>query len=219
MLQGKTSKVINALAGRLARLCLTQPPLLVTAVPGHEQLNERLRNTLLSMSQTVPDVVSNRNNGPSYFDNKWLSKNDLFKSDDPDIQTLMRYVEAYVNERFALTTPDRQLAITSMWCIVGQTGLTGRRHVHRGKVSGAYYVDAGSGEDPDSGVLQFFPRWGKAVWPARRYWNAGVAGYRNGVPTLVPQSGLLVLFPSDLLHSVRRYAGTRERIVVSSNLE
>ena len=219
MLHGRISKVVDALAGRLARICSMQPPFPVTAVPDHEQLNRRLRKTLMTMSRTIPDVVSNRETGPSYFDNKWLSKNDLFKSDDPDIQTLMQHVEAYVNKRFAAATQERRLFITSMWCIVGQTGLTGRCHVYRGKVSGAYYVDSGRAEDPDSGLLQFFPRLGKAMWPARHYWNTGVADYRNGVPTLAPQSGMLVLFPGDLLHSVRRYAGKRERIVVSFNLE
>jgi len=105
-----------------------------------------------------------------------------------------------------------------MWCIVGQTGLTGRRHAHGGKVSGVYYVDSGSGEDPESGALQFFPSWRKAIWSARHLWDARIAEYRHGVPTIVPQSGLLVLFPSHLQHSVKRYVGTRERIVVSFNL-
>jgi hypothetical protein len=62
--------------------------------------------------------------------------------------------------------------------------------------SGVYYLEAG---DPDSGGAITFAR-------------------GREVETVVPRAGLLLLFPSDLLHSVGTYAGTAPRISVAFNL-
>ncbi len=38
-----------------------------------------------------------------------------------------------------------------MWAIVSKAGMEGRPHMHSGKVSGAYYVDAGACDDTGIG--------------------------------------------------------------------
>lgn len=219
-LKKRTRILIDKMSTRLALFRRVQPPLQLTVIPDHEKLNENLRNTLYRMSQTVPDIETNLTHRPSFLSNKWLSKNNLFKSDDPDIQELRHYIENYINNRFELTVPEKQLAIISMWCIVGRTGYNGEKHSHAGKISGVYYVDPGSDEVDEGGFLQFHPLWKMLAWPAQRYWNAvDGAEYIDGFPSIVPTPGLLVLFPSKLKHSINRYKGRRERIAIAFDLK
>ena len=49
-------------------------------------------------------------------------------------------------------------------------------------------LDSGSGDDPESGALQFFPDWRRKIWPARHHWAHRIADYRNGLPAIVPRS-------------------------------
>lgn len=61
-------------------------PLLAVKAPDFENLNARLRLGLISMSDSLPDQVSNQAEKQSYFENKWLSGQDLHKSKDHDMQ-------------------------------------------------------------------------------------------------------------------------------------
>ncbi len=80
--------------------------------------------------------------------------------------------------------------------------------------SGVYYVDAGapSPDRPLSGVLEFLdPRAGVEAVTA--------PGDPYGEPVRVmPEAGLLVIFPSWLYHWVHPYAGHAPRIAVSFNV-
>jgi hypothetical protein len=90
-----------------------------------------------------------------------------------------------------------------MWVMVSKSGMTGIRHNHSGRVSGAYYVDSGSSGALDGGLMQFF------VKPQMN----------NPTHRLVPESGQVFLFPSSLEHSVSRYEGASARIVIAFNLD
>ena len=208
----------DRLAATIARIRQTPPPLMAIQFPDHEQLNSRLRPKLMFMSETVPNKVTNRPSGKSFFSNRWLSATNLFELNDPDIQELVHRIEEYVNQRLELMQTDDQVSIFSMWCIVGKTGMEGRRHTHFGKISGVYYVDSGCSDDPKSGAMQVFPKWIKPLWPDKKYWGDPIAEYRQGIPTITPKPGLLLLFPSNMCHSVLQYVGHSERIVVSFNL-
>ena len=48
-------------------------PFVTATIPDFEALNARLRETLIAMSQSIPDTVSNMADGRSYFENKWQS--------------------------------------------------------------------------------------------------------------------------------------------------
>jgi hypothetical protein len=175
-------------------------PVLVARVPDHEPLNVRLRRLLVGKSQTVRDQVSNQPNGESYFDNKWLSLPDLHKSEQSDIQTLVKFAELIVNR--VPRSDGRAASVVSMWCIVSKPGLEGRRHKHSGRVSGSYYVDAGSSGARDGGLLQFYAQ-PDSSQPSHR---------------IEPESGCLYLFPSMLEHSVSRYDGPGPRVVIALNM-
>jgi hypothetical protein len=175
-------------------------PVLAVRLPDHEQLNMRLRRLLIDKSQTEPNQVSNQRHGQSYFDNRWLSRADLHKSDEPDMQRLVKFAERVAN-RALRSDPGPAVSVVSMWCIVSKPGLEGRRHNHGGCVSGSYYVYAGSSGAEDGGLLQFY------------------VDRRSAQPShsIKPESGVLYLFPSPLRHSVSRYDGTDPRIVIGLN--
>lgn len=195
---------------------VAQPYVTVT-IPDSETLNARLTETLIAMSRSVPDAVSNMASGQSYFVNKWLSKSDLHLNLDPDIQSLVKFAEEAANREFQPAGSDK-LSVTSMWAVVGEPGLKGERHEHEGKVSAAFYVAAGSSGPEDGGELQFFESLGSRF--LRRVRSRLGLSPKEPRPSHVvaPRSGLLVLFPSALTHSVSRYEGTDPRIVISINL-
>ena len=177
-------------------------PVAMVKAPDFISLNQRLRDYLLKLSQSVPDRVSNNQNGVSYFDNKWLSQAQLHKSDNNDLQTLKTFAEQTANKKFRSTEPGLVISTTSMWSIISEAGLTGSRHNHRGRVSGAYYVDAGSSGEPDGGLMQFYNQ----------------PGSSHPSHSFTPEPGLLLLFPSSLEHSVTAYTGESRRIVISLNM-
>lgn len=192
-------------------------PYMAVSVPDYEGLNARLRETLTAISRTVPDAVSNMASGQSYFVNKWLSKSDLHLNPDRDIRSLVKFAEQTASREFP-GTGSEDLSVKSMWAIIGDTGLEGERHGHEGKVSAAYYVDVGSSGPDEGGELQFFEERGSRFWRRVRAY----LGIKPKEPppsyAVSPRSGLLVLFPSALVHSVSRYSGSDPRIVISINL-
>ena len=177
-------------------------PLVAVRIPDHERVNSYLRQMLMTMSDTVPDKVSNQKNQKSYFNNKWLSQAKLHKSEDHQLQEFVSFVEETVSQKIPKPEPDLMLSITSMWSIVSKPGLVGVRHNHAGRVSGAYYVDAGSSGEQNGGLLQFY------------------LNRQDAQPThnIEPEPGVLYLFPGSLEHSVSCYNGTTARIVISINL-
>lgn len=181
-------------------------PFVVLRLPGAEALNLRLRETLLAMAATMPDRGSNMPGGRSFFDNKWLSPSSLYREDVPAFRDIRAAIEAAANEaapKDAILGGDRTpLRVVSMWSIVSRAEMEGRRHNHKGILSAAYYVDAGSSGAEDGGLMQLYAEPG-AEQPSH---------------SVVPEAGLLVLFPSGLQHSVSRYAGVTPRIVISANL-
>jgi uncharacterized protein (TIGR02466 family) len=169
-------------------------------VAGHERLNAALRVMLTDMSDRVPGRETNRTSGRSYFSDKWLSDGNLFQLPDPTVRQLVSLIETLANSlAWDNTAGASALRIASMWAIISRNGMEGRLHNHAGKVSGAYYVDAGECSTT-SGAFRIHDAQGLPV------------GH------IVPKDGLLMLFPSGLLHSVARYDSDRPRMVISFNL-
>ena len=177
-------------------------PLLAVKAPDHENLNLHLSEFLLAMASSVPDRVSNQASGQPYFKNKWLSRTELHKTEDPRLQQFVEFVEQTANRQALQSEAGARLAVMSMWCMVSKPGLVGKRHNHRGRVSTVYYVDTGHSGSQYGGLLQFFMS----------------PGHSQPTHSIDPETGVLYLFPSSLQHSVSRYDGEQPRIVISSNL-
>ncbi len=170
-------------------------------VPGHEAINAWLRPMLLEMAARIPDKGTNKANGDSYFSNKWLSARDLHRLPDPRMQTLIRLIEGAANGVSWPASAPAPLRIGAMWAIISKSGMEGKPHKHTGRVSGAYYVDAGDCDSDGNGAFAVYtPQGGQLL------------------RTIEPKTGLMLLFPNTLWHGVLRYESDRPRIVISFNL-
>ncbi|WP_421994038.1 TIGR02466 family protein [Reyranella sp.] len=111
----------------------------------------------------------------------------------------------------------------NMWANINRSGHANEFHSHPGAYwSGVYYVDDGGiAEDPSlGGEIEFMdPR---GALPAMNAPHLGVAmpgGLTAGATErLSPRAGRMVLFPSWLMHQVRPYRGSAERISIAFNL-
>jgi hypothetical protein len=173
----------------------------MSSIAEFEDLNFALSTFLLDRARTVPDVGSNRSDGQSSFDNKWLSDNRLCDLPDPSISRILRIVYDAANASpWPHVASNSPLRIISMWAIISRQGMLGRPHNHKGMVSGAYYVDAGQSEDSTDGAFVVYSAGGDISRIVR------------------PQSGMLLMWPSAMVHGVQRYDSHRPRIVISFNL-
>ncbi|MGE3652413.1 MAG: putative 2OG-Fe(II) oxygenase, partial [Reyranellaceae bacterium] len=88
--------------------------------------------------------------------------------------------------------------------------------------SGVYYVDDGGiAADPAlGGELEFMDPRGAAPAMYAPQLAFGTPGGLSGgaCESIPPRAGRLVMFPSWLLHGVRPYRGTAERISIAFNL-
>src|SRR3546814_17106920 len=99
-------------------------------------------------------ICSHMPSGRSFFESKWLSSNCLHRDGDPVFRVLGSTIEDAANSlpwRIEDTPP---LRIATMWSIISRSGMAGRRHDHKGAISDAYYVDAGTSSECDGGNLQ-----------------------------------------------------------------
>ncbi len=177
-------------------------PLVISSLPDCEAFNSRLRAYLTGLAEETTGQESNQAGGVSYFESKWLSPATLHSSENSDLQKLTALVEETANLSVRKPDPSSRLSITSMWCIISRQGMTGKRHNHAGRLSGAYYVDPGSSGASDGGLMQFFQH-PDSNQPSHRF---------------APEAGQIFLFPSSLEHSVSRYKGSSQRIVIAFNL-
>lgn len=110
-------------------------------------------------------------------------------------------------------TNNQIVKITSMWSIINKQDSFNERHHHgNSALSAAYYVKA----DRDSGDIVFYdPR---HAFTFSHPINSQINELNGQTKSVTPQSGMLVLFPSYLDHSVNPSNSTEDRIVISFNI-
>ena len=110
----------------------------------------------------------------------------------------------------------------NMWANVNKSGHGNEFHSHPGSFwSGVYYVDDGGiAADPSlGGELEFMDPRGPGPAMYAPHLAFGAAGLSVGAnETVQPRTGRLVMFPAWLLHQVRPYRGTAERVSIAFNL-
>ncbi|MBT8061080.1 MAG: 2OG-Fe(II) oxygenase family protein [Gammaproteobacteria bacterium] len=179
---------------------IVRPPFVVVRNALDPELNQRLKAQLLELSKSESDAGSNKPSGKSFFDNKWLSRNDLHQRGFADFNATAQHIERLVN---GVARSRRPLAVNSMWAIVSRSGMAGKRHMHTDAMSIAYYVDPGRSGNGNGGEICFYAD----------------AGDRKKVSHMfVPEYGAMVMFPSRMFHSVNQYESSQPRIVISANL-
>lgn len=155
----------------------------------------------------------------------WQSEDNFHKLELPAAQRLTRIVTEVVNSATAVYTPnglvEAKLAFrVNAWVNVNPPGASNALHGHAGSFwSAVYYVDDADAGNGNGGELFFQdPR---GLLPAMhdpllrfRIEGCVTAGYTENI---TPKSGLLVVFPSWLLHAVDPFRGTRPRVSVAFN--
>lgn len=173
-----------------------------------EGLNRDLRALILEKERSTASSVKSNIGG-------WQSAPDFFQWQVPAVESLERYVRCALDVATVRATAPTCLRATFDlygWAAINRRGHYNAGHVHpMATWSGVYYVDPG--DDPgetSQGNIEFAHPVAAA---AMTFFPAALPSAR----LVRPQAGLMLLFPSYLLHSVRAYEGERPRICVPFN--
>lgn len=180
---------------------------------GVADLNARLATRILARERADGGVVRSNVGG-------WHSATDFLRWEGPESAELFQQVAralkdyAAVERKVDATALDMTISAEA-WANVARDGNYSKPHVHpNSNVSGVYYVDVGdaAADDRYSGVIEFMD-------PRNRpgmFHTEGTAlsdAYR-----VVPETGMLLMFPAWLYHYVHPYRGQKPRICVAFNL-
>jgi uncharacterized protein (TIGR02466 family) len=173
-----------------------------------EGMNADLRALILEKEKSTASTTKSNMGG-------WQSPPDFFEWQEPAVAALERYVRCALDvATVRATAPEFLRAKYDLhgWGAVNRRGHYNTAHVHpMATWSGVYYVDPGeAAPDTTDGNLEF----------AHPVAAATMTFFPSMLPSarlVRPQAGLMILFPSYLLHSVRMYQGERPRICVPFN--
>jgi uncharacterized protein (TIGR02466 family) len=193
-------------------------PIIHFGVPDSAALNAELKAVIERQQKTDAGTQHSNFGG-------WQSSWDMEKWGGMPAVRLLAFARNTAN-RVTCNRQGQPVAITwrtNMWANVNRAGHGNEFHSHPGSFwSGVYYVDDGGiGADPSlGGELEFMdPRApGVAMYAPQLAFNCpgGLSVGANEV--VLPKAGRMVLFPAWILHQVRPYRGTAERISIAFNL-
>ena len=193
-------------------------PVVLIDLPDAARMNGELRRVITEREKAVPGTQhSNLGGYQSSWDmNQWGGA------------AALRLLDAGRDAANRLTTdragkPVRVQWKANMWANINRAGHGNEFHTHPGSFwSGVYYVDDGGiAADPAlGGELEFMdPRGAAPAMYAPQLAFATPGGLSGGAcEAIPPRAGRLVMFPAWLLHGVRPYRGTAERISIAFNL-
>ncbi len=199
-------------------------PLVIYEVPNAAPLNADLRRVIEQREKTHPTTLHSNNGGyqSSWDMDKWGGA--------PAIKLLA--IGRNVANRMTTDAEGNSgqgphpgfFAVTwtaNMWANINRTGHGNEYHCHRGAYwSGVYYVDDG-GIDADptlGGELEFMDPRGPIPTMLAPHLRMALPRSLSSTEKMSPKAGRLVMFPSWIMHQVRPYRGTAERISIAFNL-
>ncbi len=192
-------------------------PIVLIDLPDAPALNADLRRTILEREKSHPGTEHSNLGG-------WQSEWDMDRWGGAAAIKLLAVARNSAN-RVTTNRQGQPVVIAwkaNMWANINRTGHGNEFHSHPGSFwSAVYYVDDGGIEaDPSlGGELEFMdPRGpGPAMYaPQLAFGSAGLSVGANEV--VRPRTGRMVMFPAWVLHQVRPYRGTAERISIALNL-
>jgi hypothetical protein len=150
---------------------------------------------------------------------------DLFKKDHPGLRKLVAWIEQSVRQAVCVANGSREkperirVEIPDAWYHISTAGGFHDAHYH-GDCSwcGIYYLQAGDARPSDetgagNGISRFYSPLGGGGYVGD-YGNAYLNSSRVDI---TPMDGMLLLFPSYLLHSGLPYTGEKDRVVIAFN--
>ncbi len=189
--------------------------------PQAETLNNQLREVIAKRME-VDRGASHSNQGG------WQSTADFTEWGGEAAQALLAFGRTFASQLTAVHSAEHGFVEPTFewrhnaWANVNFAGDSNDLHGHPGAYwSGVYWVDdGGRQEDPAVGGDLEFPdprgMMPSAYNPDLRMRIEGclTAGFST---TVAPASGTFIMFPSWLMHSVRRYNGKRPRLSIAFN--
>lgn len=200
-------------------------PFVQIELPGHAELDIRLRAKFLAWEKTPHAEARNRPSPVGKY-NLHESDFDLFERPDPDVRFLARFALTalgHVVQRLNGYDPEEMALLrfyTHSWFHITRPGGYMNAHNHpMASWSGVYCVSDGEpeGDDPANGRMRFFDPRGQVTM----YLDPGnshlLPPYGTGTFVHTHRPGVLTLFPSYLYHDVAPFHGRSERITVAFN--
>ena len=192
-------------------------PAAAIMLPGFEERNAALAETILRRRETHPSLDASNNGG-------WHSTRDFSEWCGPHGRDLIARARSAVTQltRDREGHPVKPNWIIEAWANVNETHSSNACHYHPGAFwSACYYVaDGGCLDNAElGGELELMdPRGAAPMMHAPMLKFAGEGGQSAGsAETILPRPGLLFIFPSFLLHAVRPYRGDSLRISIAMN--
>jgi uncharacterized protein (TIGR02466 family) len=193
--------------GRIENLFPT--PLFSYVFKNVDSLNAELRDLILERERVTTSAVKSNMGG-------WQSQIDFLNWDASAVQTLRLYLGTVVEiatKQLSLVAPNLKIQFDLVaWAAVNRRGHYNTSHVHpMATWSGVYYVDPGDAPQQGLGAVLEFEH------PIQAMVMNFFPGLLPSTLCVRPEAGLVVLFPSSLVHNVRTYHGERPRICVPFN--
>jgi uncharacterized protein (TIGR02466 family) len=150
---------------------------------------------------------------------------DLFKRDHAGMRKLVGWIEQTLRQAVCIANPNKArpenvtVDIDDAWFHITNEGGFHDAHYHPGcSWCGMYYVQAGDvtntgAAGPGNGVSRFYSPIGTGAMHS----DFGNAYLSNNRLDITPVEGMLLLFPSYLLHAGLPYEGARDRVVIAFN--
>jgi len=209
---------LSSTAAKVEVAPLFATPVAVVDVPDATTLNAELRRVILEQEKASPGTQHSNLGG-------WQSSWDMERWGGAPVARLLDVARGVVN---GLTCDRQGRAVTiawkaNIWANVNRAGHGNEFHFHPGSFwSGVYYVeDGGIGADPSlGGELEFMDPRGAtpAMYAPHLAWTVPGGRSMGACETIPPRAGRMVLFPAWMLHAVRPYRGSAERISIAFNL-
>jgi uncharacterized protein (TIGR02466 family) len=183
-------------------------PIFWHVLKGCNALNRELSDLILAKERATHSAEKSNMGG-------WQSAPDFFKWGGSAVAALERYVRCALDVATVRVTAPKFLRgqfDLYGWGAVNRRGHYNTVHLHpMGTWSGVYYVDPGDEPaDAPGAFLEF-------AHPIAASTMTFFPGVLPSARLVRPEAGMIILFPSYLLHSVRMYQGERPRICVPFN--
>ncbi len=184
-------------------------PIWTSKIENFKSINEKLLQYIYDLKKNDPEGTQKSNNLGWHSKDMDMGENtvrEFFQQISPHIKE--------VSEDMCWDLKNFQLKITNCWSIINKKLASNAGHIHANSlISSAYYIKA----NKNSGNLIFDDPRPAASIKKGPYKSLGT--WNEGNISITPYAGLLVMFPSYLVHHVQPNMSDDERIILSFNLD
>ena len=184
-------------------------PIWTFVLQDHQKINEELLKYIYFLKKENPSGVKKSNQLGWHSPNLDLNNKEIkifFQTISPAIKD--------VSEDMCWNLKNNQVRVTNCWSIINKKFASNAGHIHANSlISSAYYIRASE----DSGKIIFDdPRPGATI---KKGPYKSLSPWNEGNVSIQPKEGLLIMFPSYLVHHVQPNMSNQERIILSFNLD